>query len=158
MNVFSQNLIRNEIADTRTLIEWIETTRGFAIDAGGKIKHQWLITCDKTFFGTWFIEGLKAGRIRQVVAKLDERHSRHLRINCGMPTAGFELTYVAVANVVDGLKYIVTDDIDFWEPSAKKKNEKTKQAIKAGRTGCVYKYTRSIGIAVGTVSQALAEV
>jgi hypothetical protein len=158
MNLFSRSLIRQEETNARTIVERIESTHGFAIDAGGKIKHQWLETCDKVYFGTWFVEALKAGRIREVVAKLPRQHEKHLRIRCGMPTGRAELTYVAVSNAVVLPRHIVTEDIDFWEPSAKAADEKTKQDFKNGRTGCVCRYLRLIGVTVATIQQALGEL
>jgi hypothetical protein len=157
MNLFNQSLIKKEATGARTLVERIESTHGFVIDEGGQIEHQWLETCDKAYFGTWLVEGLKGGRIRKVVAVLEKQHRKKLRIDCGMPTKRAELTYVAVANSVDNLKYIVTEDIDFWEPSAKKADETRKQAIKTARSGCVSKYLQTLGIAVGTVAQGLSE-
>lgn len=158
MNLFSGSLIQDEITDARTLVERIKSSHGFAIDVGGKIQHQWLETCDKTFFGQWFVEGLKAGWIRQVAAKTGEADAKKLRIGCGMPSARHELAYIAVANVVTPPRYIVTDDIDFWEPKAKAADEKRKQEIKTRREGCVCQHLRKMKIVVGTVAQALAEL
>src|SRR5438552_1114140 len=100
MNQFSRSLVRNENTDARTLVEMIDATHGFVIDEGGKIKHQWLETCDQTYFGPWFIEGVKGGRIRKVVASLAKRHQKKLQLDCGMPIQRAEITYVAVANAV----------------------------------------------------------
>jgi hypothetical protein len=158
MNAFSQSLIKKMTTNARTLIEKIELNQGFAIDEGGKIKHEWLQVCDKVYFGTWFVDALKSGKIRAVVAKLDQQHSKKLRITCGMPAAGYDMAYIAVANSVAPPKYIVSEDIDFWEPSAKDGAEAKKQEIKTKRQGCVCKYLEGLGIIVGTIDQALAEL
>jgi len=158
MNLFSESLIRDEVTDTRTLVEKIKSGHGFAIDVGGKLQHQWLETCDKTYFSQWFVEGLKGGWIRQVAAKIEKADEKKLKISCGMPSARHEFAYVAVANVVTPPKYIVTDDIDFWEPKEKGADEKRKQETKAKRKGCVCQHLRKMKIVVGTVPQALAEL
>lgn len=106
MNAFSQSLIKKVTSDARTLVERLDANQGFAIDEGGKIKHEWLQVCDKVFFGTWFVDGVKSGKIRAVVAKLDGKHSKHLRIKCGMPFDGYDIAYIAVANSVSAPKYI----------------------------------------------------
>jgi hypothetical protein len=158
MNAFSQSLIKKITSDARTLVERIEANQGFVIDEGGKIKHEWLQVCDKVFFGTWFVDGVKSGKIRPVVAKLDGKHSKHLRIKCGMPFDGYDIAYIAVANSVSAPKYIVTEDIDFWEPTEKVAKEERKQTIKAKRQGCVCKYLSGLEITVGTVAHGLAEL
>jgi len=158
MNAFSQSLIRRQATEARAVIELIGGTHGFAIDEKGRIQHQWLETCDQVFFGPWFVDALKSGKIRVVAAHLEANHKKKLRIDCGMPSARFEMEYVAVANRVLPPKYIVTDDIDFWEPRAKKSTEQRKQAIKTKRTGCVCEYLAALDIRIGTVSQALADL
>lgn len=158
MNLFNQGVIEDETTDARQLVEKIEATHGFAIDAGGKIRQQWLETCDSVYFGTWFTEGLKTGRIHQVAPTISQADAKHLRITCGMPRARFEFTYVAVANRVTQPRYIVTEDIDFWEPKAKTASHERKEAIKATRTGCVCKHLGQMGIAVGTVAQGLVDL
>jgi len=158
MNLFSESLIRGEITDTRTLVEKIKLSHGFAIDVGGKVQHQWLETCDKTYFSEWFFQGLKAGWIRPVSARIEKADEKQLKIGCGMPSARHELAYIAVANVVPPPRYVVTDDIDFWEPKAKDADEKRKHEIKVKRKGCVCQHLRKMKIVVGTVTQALAEL
>jgi hypothetical protein len=155
---FTESLIHDIETNERAVVRKLQSSHGFVIDDRGQIKHQWLETCGTNVFGEWFYQGLKTGIIREVQATLEKQHKKRLQQGCGMPTKRAELMYVAAANVTE-LKYIVTDDIDFWEPKAKKRGNREKHdEIKQQRKGTVCKYLRSLNIRVGTAAMALAEL
>lgn len=157
MNQFTQALINDLNNDVRFLISSIRGTHGFAVDDRGQIEQQWRNTCGHRLFGEWLVQGLKEGVVRMVTARIDEGQRKKLRIDLGFPTGGYEGTYVAVAAAAIP-HYIVTDDIDFWEPKYKKADEKKKAETKADRSGGVYKFlTKKIGVEVGTVLQAITD-
>lgn len=155
MNSFSGSLIAKVNSPARSLVERIQSTYGFVIDAGGKVQQQWLATCDQVYFRQWFSDALKLGTIRLVAAKLPQQHAKHLRITCGMPTKDFP--FVTVANAAQP-HYVVSEDIDFWEPTYKQCDEETKARTKANRQGCVCRYLKRIGVTVGTVNQASGDL
>lgn len=158
MHAFTKSLIKNDAAEERQLVEMLTQTHGFAIDTTGKMENQWLETCGRNVFGEWLIQGLKNGTIRKVEADLPEDHRKKLQQSCGMPIKR-EIMYVAVANATV-LRYIVTNDIDFWDPKSKKQGKAERhQKIKQERLGAVCKYlARSMTITVGTPGMALAEL
>lgn len=158
MCAFTESLIRKTDTRERAVVQRLEISHGFAIDHTGQIKHQWFETCGANVFGEWFIQGLKGGKIVEVRASLDKQHKKKLQQDCGMPTKRAEMMYVAVANVT-ALKYIVTNDIDFWEPKAKRQgNHEMHEQIKLKRSGAVSKYLKSMKIRVGTPAMALTEL
>lgn len=65
--------------------------------------------------------------------------NRPLRIDCGFPSDPFEFTYIEVASSTEE-RYIVSEDMHFYEPSLKKASSKKKRAIMTKRQGCVSKY------------------
>lgn len=160
MQSFAKSYLRGEPSDPKTLVERIEEGPGFAIDEAGKIERQWLDTCGPkpgAPFFEWFYQGLKDGSIRKVNARLELGHKRRLPNDCGFPNDRFEMTYIEVANVT-AQRYIVSEDIHFFEPRLKEAPECAKSAAKARRQGRVCRYLRRLGITVGTVAHALGEL
>jgi len=157
MSEFTQALIRDEATAARSLIDSIRVTHGFAIDKKGQIEQQWRNTCGNQYFGEWLVQALKDGAVRMVDTTPDAARRKKLHTEYGFPRAGYEFTYVAVA-VSAPPHYIVTDDIDFWEPKYKTAPAATKTATKQGRKGAVYKYlTKKMGVRVGTIEQAISD-
>lgn len=159
---FSKNFIWNETSDTRMLVEAIIKGPGFAIDEGGKIRQQWLDTCcgnrKQSPFWEWFFQGLKEGYIKKVAADLKVQHKKFLRTKCGFPDDRYELTYIEVANLTS-TRYVISEDIHFFEPKLKRAKATVKLKAKQSRKGCVCRYLhRTIDIMVGTVNQALQEI
>lgn len=160
MHGFTKSYVHDEASQARELVEKIESGLGFAIDMNGKIEQQWLDTCGnrpgKPFF-EWFYQRLKEGKIRKLPAKLDQQHKKRLRIDCGFPRDRYEMTYIEVANVTRR-RYIVSEDMHFFEPQLKDADESTKAAIKSSRQGRVSRYLTTLGITVGTIALALEEL
>ena len=157
MHGFTHSLIKDVASAERQIVEHITAQHSFAIDDTGKIEHQWLETCGKSVFGEWFYSQLQKGVVKKVASKLDASHKKKLQNECGMPMRG-EIIYVAVAAVTDN-RLIVTEDIDFWEPSAKLKSNEIKQKIKISGKGSVCKYlAKHLQITVATSSMALAKL
>ena len=150
-----------EITEAKALIHKIRATLGFAIDGGGKIQHQWLNTCGSrpgTNFYEWFYQALKDGKVRLVAAALAEGEKKRLRIDHGFPDDQFEYTYIAVANVTK-TRYIVSNDMHFYEPACKDANDKAKARARTERKGCACRYLKhKLRITVGTVQHAAVEL
>lgn len=157
MQGFTRSRIIETASDDRTVVELIAESHSFAIDVGGKMQNQWLETCGATYFGEWFFQNLREGVIKPVAAKLHESHKKKLAIECGMPQKR-EIFYVAVA-VVTQKRYIVTRDMDFWEPKDKESDSGTREKIQLSRKGCVCRYLRkTLGVTVATPSMARQEL
>lgn len=158
MRMFSQDFIAEQESASRLLVEAILRTTGLVIDIGGKIQHEWFATCGDNFFKEWFLQQLKVGLIRHVSPEIATHHKSKLVKQYGFPTDGYDLVYVAVSNVTT-IKYIVTDDIDFFDPTLKCANKGTKDKAKEKRNGPVCKYLRNaMGIRVGIAGHALNEL
>lgn len=156
MNAFTKSMITQSSTDAYSVVEQIRQGHGFVIDSGDLIKTQWIETCGKVF-GEWFVTQVQAGRIRMVEPKLDSGHRKHLRKDCGMPMRR-EVIYISVAAATD-IRYIVTEDIDFWEPAAKQRDEKAKARIRARREGLVCRYlSKHLQIRIGTPTMALSDL
>jgi hypothetical protein len=159
MALFTRSRVREEDSPARMLVERGREPGSFAIDSAGKMENQWLTTCGNkpgSAFYEWFYQRLKEGVIRPLSADMPKEDKKHLRVERGFPNDRFELTYVAVA-YVSRCRYIVTEDIHFFDPALKAAGEETKSKAKNNRTGCVCKYLRKLNVTVGTVAQALAE-
>jgi hypothetical protein len=158
MHAFTKSLINKDGSTDKQLVEKLEKSHGFVIDSGGKMQHQWLETCGRVVFGEWLVKGLREGIVRQVQEDLPNNHKKKLQQGCGMPVKR-EIMYVAVANATKA-RYIVTNDIDFWDPKSKKQgNEAQHKKIKEERRGDVCRYlAKSMDIRVGTAAMALAEL
>jgi hypothetical protein len=128
------------------------------VDDIGKIQHEWFTQCPSPRFKEWFLQNMKMGRIRMVKATISQEHKRHLVIALGFPRRGYDIAYVAVANATTR-RYIVTEDIDFFDPTQKCANNETKERIKNERSGPVCTYLRNdMEIRVGTPQQAMTEL
>jgi hypothetical protein len=149
------------VAEAKALVTRIRSTIGFALDAGGKIQHQWLAGCGSKAGGPfceWFLQSVKEGRIRPVVPSLPEEHRKQLRIALGFPPGQFEETYIGVANVT-ATRYILTEDMDFFEPKHKNADAHAKCRSRDERQGGVCRYLlQRMKIRVGTIAHAECEL
>ncbi len=155
---FNDDFLADFESASRILVEKIVASRGFVVDEGGKIKHEWLETCQGPFLKEWYFQQIKVGVIRFVRPAIGNRHKKALIQGHGFPRRGFDLAYVAVANVTE-VRYIVTEDMDFFDPSLKPADAATKLRAKKKRNGPVCSYLRkTLRITVGTVAHALSEL
>ncbi len=160
MKGFTFNYIREEVCPARSLVEKIERTSGFAIDRGGKLRQQWLDTCGNRSgspFFEWFFQKVKEGVIREVDATLHHHRKKALWNDCGLPRDRYEITYIEVANVTDE-RYLVSEDIRFFDPTLKLADEDAKTYAKTNRRGRVCQYLKTMDICVGTVDHALDQL
>jgi hypothetical protein len=157
MKNFTSDYLAEQDSPSRLLVEKVLQNQGLVIDVHGKIQQEWFSTCGNMFFKAWFVEQVKLGLIRQVKPRIELHHKKHLTIKHGMPK-GYDLVYVGVSNVT-ATRYIVTEDIDFFDPCLKKANQATKGTAKEKRDGAVCKYLRTeMKIRVGVAAHALNEL
>jgi hypothetical protein len=158
MKRFHGDMLAQEQSLSALLVEQVIEKIGLAIDYGGKIQHEWFTQCPTLLFREWFIQNIKLGRIRTFKAAIDDKHKRALFIDLGFPRRGYDIVYVGVANVTEK-RYIVTDDIDFFDPKHKKSGHEKKEKIKKERNCAVCAYLRKhLNIVVGTPLHAQTEL
>jgi hypothetical protein len=166
MHLFSKSFLPDKLHDAQVdeaklLIGRVRATMGFVVDVGGKIQHQWSLTCGMkpgSPLGEWVVQALKEGKIKPVVPLFPENHRKKLRIDCGFPEGQFEGAYIAVANVTQ-TRYIVTVDMHFFEPKHKDADENAKRRSRDERKGSVCRYLmEQMHIRVGTPVHAAAEL
>jgi hypothetical protein len=158
MKKFNQALLSQEDSLYFTLIDQVLKRHGLVIDIAGKVQYEWFSQCPNALFKEWFIQNMKLGLIRMVKPSISEQHKRALVIGLGFPRRGYDIVYVAIANVTVR-RYIVTDDLDFFDPTQKQADHETKERIKRGRKCAVCAYLRRhMSIVVGTPEHASAEL
>lgn len=157
MRDFMEEFLANVKGTTRVLVEEVAAGVGLAIDQGGKIKHEWLTTCQNPYFHEWYAAQVYQGRIKELASTIPEHHKKALS-RIGLPPDGFDKVYIAVANNTK-IRYIVSCDMDFFDPKLKKGDEKAKCRARDDRRGelCCY-LRRRMNIRVGTTFHAYAEL
>jgi hypothetical protein len=138
-------------------VEALTGTYGIVIDDGGKIKHEWLNTCQGPYFREWFVTQLYLENIKEVKPKLSEEHRKAL-LKLGFPLDTYDKIYISVANVTI-TRYIVSSDLDFFDPTLEQATEGAKCHVRDERKGLVCRFLlRKMRIRVGTPVHALAEL
>lgn len=153
---FSHDYLCGVDSASRIAVEQSIAKRGIVVDEAGKIQQEWFASCSKQFIEEWFVEQIKAGKIRFVKPSIEPHHRKKLKSELGFP--GNDLVYVSVCNVTE-TRYILTDDIDFFEPRLKSATHQSKQRAKDSRDGGVCRYLRKqMRITVGTAGHAISEL
>ncbi|MBI1956741.1 MAG: hypothetical protein HYS38_10135 [Acidobacteria bacterium] len=158
MRQFNEDTRANTRGPAKLLVDGIADSLGFAVDEGRKIEQQWLTTCQGLFLQEWFISQLYHGHIRAVRPTIQEQHKKKLHLKLGFPPSGYDRVYIGVANVTQ-TRYIVSGDMDFYDPKLKQANENAKSRARDARCGAVCQYLKNkMKIAVGTITHALGEL
>ncbi len=111
------------------------------IDSENKIKQEW---CERSNFimaREWITDQLKINRINMVESSLKRDVERKIFNEYGLDKTERDIEYIKVANVT-ALKYILTEDMHFYDPKKKMANHKTKEKIKNKRNGRLQKYLK----------------
>ena len=158
MSRFGQDMLANNQSLSGLLVERLVANHGLAIDYDKKIEHEWFTQCAHALFKEWYIQNLKLGRIRMVKGSISEEHKRALHIRFGFPMRGFDIVYIKVANDTQK-KYIISEDLDFFDPKHKKSSHDTREKIKEQRNCGVCAYLKKrMGITVGTPIHASVDL
>ena len=158
MSRFGQDMLASDQSLSGLLVERLVASHGLVIDYGGKIEHEWFTQCTHPLFREWYIQNLKLGHIRVVKGLIADEHKRALQTRLGFPKRGYDIVYVKVANDTQK-KYIVTDDLDFFDPKHKKSSHDTRERIKKQRDCGVCAYLdKRMGIKVGTPAHASVDL
>lgn len=156
MQRFAKYLVSGVDPQIEALVFGIATNHAFAMDAEGKMQHQWLETCGHQVFGEYLFQWLREGKISLFPVKLHEQHRKHLRTKCGFPfTERHEGVFVAVA--AGAFPHIlVAEDIDFWEPKEKGCAAARRAEVMRPNKGAVCRYvSKHLQVQVVTVDQAI---
>ena len=159
MQHFLTALISKTENDATRLVDCLSSGEGFAIDEKDKVVNQWRETCRHQVMEDWITLGIQAGYIRMVSSGPTAQHKKHLQTKLGFPyEQRHEGVYVEVAHTAPP-HILVTDDIDFWEPKAKRRSAAEKARFVSGRTGGVCTYLRKkMKTQVLSVQQALSDL
>jgi hypothetical protein len=140
-----------EVDCTADLMEIITQSYFIAIDEGDRIEMQWQQTCNCELFKDWITEQFKNGKIRKKRGVRNQSIRNSLITKYGFPFNDLIYIWVALDTVK---KYIITEDVHFFDPKKKKSSSKTISDLKKNSKGNVLKYLRGEGITVACIENA----
>ena len=139
------------IREQGEVFETIETILGkIGIALTRTIEWEWKSTCPGLVLVEWLTDQIKKGRIVYVTEEKVPRNVMTTLIQkYGFPVKSRDRRYISCAYGTD-TKYILSEDIDFFDPKAKCASEKMKRRVKTLRGGALCKYLKKeLGITVG---------
>lgn len=87
MRAFMEDFLAGVSGTARIVVETVAERMGLAVDDGGKIKHEWLTTCQNPYFREWYLAQVYQGRVRELEARIPEHHRKAIS-RIGMPPEG----------------------------------------------------------------------
>jgi len=136
------NAIACETGDLYQLMTWVSSNCGIAWN--DHIDAHWQSKCghrDETF-KMWFADQMQKRRVHKVDPKpLDRRITRNIA-KYGLPPDSFNKHYLECANGTNRPRYIIADELDFHDPTAKAFTSKVKKSILHNETGAFARYLR----------------
>lgn len=132
--------------DLYDTINWILVNRGIA--TSDLIIAEWTATCRNDVLKSWITDNLKLGKIKYVNPELDHSIVKKLSLKYGLPKSR-DVEHIKCANVTS-TKYILTNDIHFFDPKLHSASQKAKKHAKNERKGqlCIF-LRKQLGIIVG---------
>jgi hypothetical protein len=141
---------KKEDGELYNLMEFIINCCGLAIN--DTVEREWRNTTGDEFFNIWFVEYLLAQRITYVTDsnKLTLHQKKKIHNEFGLPRGrSKDIDYIE-CTINTEIKYILTDDTDFFDPKKKNASAKEKTRVKNLRQGELCKFLRKeFGIIVG---------
>jgi hypothetical protein len=142
-----------EVSDEpREVIDHIvESGSRVLIDVGGHIEQEWRNGVNTDWFENWFLTLATNANLAQIDAVRDQALERKLRVDHGLPRSeNIWLVRTAVAEVaINGDCNLLTEDMDFRDPTKKKAAPATRRRYLEGTTiGPVAKTLRGAGVEV----------
>lgn len=122
-----------------------QTLGAVLLDEGQLIRQQYLNVRQgfgEAWFNAFFEDGVVRGKVKLVSASGNRDFVKSLK-GLGVPASEFIYFKVAISG---GATYIISEDIDFFEPSLKKaghKAEAKRTMVKMRATGCVCRYFKN---------------
>ena len=146
ISIYYQEYIE-ETGEIYNLIGKILNNFGIAITE--LLEKEWYNTCGSQLFNVWFTDNLRDGYIQYVDPSIDRQILKKIHIKFGLPKDGQDKELIKAANVTT-YKYILTNDIDLFDPRKKTAPLKEKERIKKGRKGRLCQFLRKeLKITVG---------
>jgi len=161
INTFISNEIRGINDDLSDTLNRIMVPCGIVIT--GIIESEWKKTADDgNFFLQWFAQMLLEEKIRYLRTdrrKLTTAEKKKLHNDYGLPRNGsHDIEYIKCA-INTRRKYILTEDIDFYDPTKKQASPSEKFKAKNQRRGDLCRFLRSqLGITVGLHEHCCADL
>lgn len=136
--------------DVLELVEGILRCVGVALTE--KLEYEWKSTCRGQAFIEWLTDELKKGRIVLVDRKvLPSNIMKVIYQRFGFPRKGGDKEVLFCANGTQR-RYILSEDIHFYDPKAKEASIQHKKRVKDFRQGALCRYLRrELGITVGAL-------
>lgn len=121
------------------LIKYLLRVYRIAVDNGGKIEQEWCEQGIYEMISAWITDQIKTGKIIALSASLGRGKINKIFHEYGLDRTEKDIEYIKVANVT-AFKYILSEDIHFYDPKKKQANHITKEKIKNRRNGRLQKY------------------
>jgi hypothetical protein len=129
------------------------------LDESEMIESEWRRVAGSEWFEVWLAERFSNDEIRVVAAPTCPVLIKALRAECGFPGKSRDPWYIrtakAVADRVNEVSGLITEDADFFDPKAKASAEQ-RAKVMAASTGPVAKRLAKEHVDVRTVAKHLA--
>lgn len=113
------------------------------------IEHEWLNCYGNQAFKEWLTDEMKTGRIIYITPEKIPTEMQKSICQMGFPFNTRDKEYIRVA-LATTTKFILTEDIHFYEPKAKDQPHANKERFRVERKGTVCRFLeRKMGIRVG---------
>ena len=106
------------------------------------IEHEWRKHFSHQYMEEWLTDEIKKGRIRYVKPNMNPDAIKKIRTRFGLNNSR-DLTYIKCANSTS-TKYILTEDIDFYDPKKKRTNPTERKKVMNQRKGVLCKYLKHV--------------
>jgi hypothetical protein len=132
-------------AATIPLFDGLGQTDVAIVDLGGQIENEWGASVDPDWFRAWYANLLADGAIRVLDVGTFAPVIERLQKDCGYPKSRdrwYVRTACQAVETDSATAVIVSEDLDFYEPSMKAAGAKRRDQILANQRGCVADYLR----------------
>lgn len=131
------------------IITWLSYNYGIATN--DFINTEWERVCSATAFLEWCTDQLKSGRIRKINSQpIQTQVKKTMRIVYGFPCHSIDLRYIECAASTQSVKYIMTEDHDFYDPKCKGETKQAKKQARECRQGRFCRFLLdNLGVWVG---------
>ena len=98
------------------------------------LENEWKSTCGSQPFQYWLTDNIIANKIEFVNSNIDKNIMKKIYDKYGLPKNSGDKELIKIANATI-IKYILTEDIDLFDPKEKNANHRRKEKIKQQRIG-----------------------
>lgn len=133
-------------ASMATVIQKLGSTSAAFVDGEGKIEHEWRSLVEPEWFVAWYAGALDSGAVELI--DIDRKHElvKALEAKWGFPKDSCDSWYIftscAVVRDLHCRAVLLSEDLDFYEPSEKRCDSKRRRALLTQQKGQVARYLR----------------